>query len=50
MSSVFTGKRIVVTGGAGGIGVTTVRAFTQQGGMSSLPISTKPRSNVPNPC
>jgi 3-oxoacyl-[acyl-carrier protein] reductase len=30
--SVFTGKRIVVTGGAGGIGVETVRAFMQQGG------------------
>jgi 3-oxoacyl-[acyl-carrier protein] reductase len=32
MSSVFTGKRIVVTGGAGGIGVETVRAFMDQGG------------------
>lgn len=32
MSSVFTGKRIVVTGGAGGIGVETVRAFMEQGG------------------
>lgn len=30
--SVFTGKRIVVTGGAGGIGVETVRAFMEQGG------------------
>jgi 3-oxoacyl-[acyl-carrier protein] reductase len=30
--SVFTGKRIVVTGGAGGIGVETVRAFMDQGG------------------
>ncbi|HYZ23174.1 MAG TPA: SDR family NAD(P)-dependent oxidoreductase [Rhodopila sp.] len=30
--SVFTGKRIVVTGGAGGIGVATVRAFMEQGG------------------
>ena len=28
----FTGKRIVVTGGAGGIGVETVRAFMDQGG------------------
>jgi 3-oxoacyl-[acyl-carrier protein] reductase len=28
----FTGKRIVVTGGAGGIGVETVRAFMEQGG------------------
>jgi 3-oxoacyl-[acyl-carrier protein] reductase len=27
----FTGKRIVVTGGAGGIGVETVRAFMEQG-------------------
>jgi 3-oxoacyl-[acyl-carrier protein] reductase len=32
MSSVFTGKRIVVTGGAGGIGIETVRAFMDQGG------------------
>jgi 3-oxoacyl-[acyl-carrier protein] reductase len=32
MSSAFTGKRIVVTGGAGGIGVETVRAFMEQGG------------------
>jgi 3-oxoacyl-[acyl-carrier protein] reductase len=32
MSSVFTGKRIVVTGGAGGIGIETVRAFMEQGG------------------
>jgi len=30
--SVFTGKRIVITGGAGGIGVETVRAFMDQGG------------------
>jgi 3-oxoacyl-[acyl-carrier protein] reductase len=30
--SVFTGKRIVVTGGAGGIGIETVRAFMDQGG------------------
>ncbi|HEX2943514.1 MAG TPA: SDR family NAD(P)-dependent oxidoreductase [Rhodopila sp.] len=30
--SVFTGKRIVVTGGAGGIGIETVRAFMEQGG------------------
>src|ERR1700761_2434504 len=28
----FTGKRIVVTGGAGGIGIETVRAFMDQGG------------------
>lgn len=28
----FTGKRIVVTGGAGGIGLETVRAFMDQGG------------------
>jgi 3-oxoacyl-[acyl-carrier protein] reductase len=28
----FTGKRIVVTGGAGGIGLETVRAFMEQGG------------------
>ncbi|WP_428486086.1 SDR family NAD(P)-dependent oxidoreductase [Rhodopila sp.] len=28
----FTGKRIVVTGGAGGIGIETVRAFMSQGG------------------
>jgi 3-oxoacyl-[acyl-carrier protein] reductase len=32
MSSTFTGKRIVVTGGAGGIGIETVRAFMDQGG------------------
>jgi 3-oxoacyl-[acyl-carrier protein] reductase len=32
MSSAFTGKRIVVTGGAGGIGIETVRAFMDQGG------------------
>ena len=32
MPSSFTGKRIVVTGGAGGIGVETVRAFMEQGG------------------
>src|SRR5471030_674904 len=32
MSSVFTGKRIVVTGGAGGIGIETVRAYMEQGG------------------
>jgi 3-oxoacyl-[acyl-carrier protein] reductase len=32
MSSAFTGKRIVVTGGAGGIGIETVRAFMEQGG------------------
>jgi 3-oxoacyl-[acyl-carrier protein] reductase len=32
MSSTFTGKRIVVTGGAGGIGIETVRAFMEQGG------------------
>jgi NAD(P)-dependent dehydrogenase (short-subunit alcohol dehydrogenase family) len=30
MSSVFTGKRIVVTGGAGGIGIETVRGFMEQ--------------------
>lgn len=30
--SVFTGRRIVVTGGAGGIGMETVRAFMEQGG------------------
>jgi 3-oxoacyl-[acyl-carrier protein] reductase len=30
--SVFTGKRIVVTGGAGGIGMETVRGFMEQGG------------------
>jgi 3-oxoacyl-[acyl-carrier protein] reductase len=29
---VFTGKRIVVTGGAGGIGIETVRGFMEQGG------------------
>jgi 3-oxoacyl-[acyl-carrier protein] reductase len=29
---VFTNKRIVVTGGAGGIGIETVRAFMDQGG------------------
>jgi NAD(P)-dependent dehydrogenase (short-subunit alcohol dehydrogenase family) len=28
----FTGKRIVITGGAGGIGVATARAFMDQGG------------------
>ncbi len=28
----FTGKRIIVTGGAGGIGIETVRAFMDQGG------------------
>lgn len=28
----FTGKRIVVTGGAGGIGIETVRVFMDQGG------------------
>ncbi len=32
MSSAFTGKRIVVTGGAGGIGLATVQAFMEQGG------------------
>jgi 3-oxoacyl-[acyl-carrier protein] reductase len=32
MASAFTGKRIVVTGGAGGIGIETVRAFMEQGG------------------
>ena len=32
MPSTFTGKRIVVTGGAGGIGIETVRAFMDQGG------------------
>lgn len=32
MTSVFTGKRIVVTGGAGGIGIETVRGFMEQGG------------------
>lgn len=32
MSSPFTGKRIVVTGGAGGIGIETVRGFVDQGG------------------
>ncbi|HEY1413835.1 MAG TPA: SDR family NAD(P)-dependent oxidoreductase, partial [Rhodopila sp.] len=32
MSSAFTGKRIVVTGGAGGIGIETVRLFMEQGG------------------
>ncbi len=30
--SEFTGKRIVITGGAGGIGVETARAFMEQGG------------------
>jgi 3-oxoacyl-[acyl-carrier protein] reductase len=30
--STFTGKRIVVTGGAGGIGIETARAFMDQGG------------------
>ncbi len=32
MASAFTGKRIVVTGGAGGIGLATVKAFMEQGG------------------
>ena len=32
MTASFTGKRIVVTGGAGGIGIETVRAFMDQGG------------------
>jgi 3-oxoacyl-[acyl-carrier protein] reductase len=32
MPSAFTGKRIVVTGGAGGVGIETVRAFMEQGG------------------
>jgi 3-oxoacyl-[acyl-carrier protein] reductase len=32
MSAPFTGKRIVVTGGAGGIGIETVAAFMEQGG------------------
>ena len=32
MPAPFSGKRIVVTGGAGGIGVETVRAFMDQGG------------------
>jgi 3-oxoacyl-[acyl-carrier protein] reductase len=32
MASSFTGKRIVVTGGAGGIGIETVRAFMDHGG------------------
>ncbi len=32
MASTFTGKRIVVTGGAGGIGIETVRAFMDHGG------------------
>jgi 3-oxoacyl-[acyl-carrier protein] reductase len=32
MSSTFTGKRIVVTGGAGGIGIETVRTFMEHGG------------------
>ncbi len=32
MSSTFTGKRIVVTGGAGGIGIETVRGFMDHGG------------------
>lgn len=27
----FTGKRIVITGGAGGIGIQTARAFLEQG-------------------
>jgi 3-oxoacyl-[acyl-carrier protein] reductase len=32
VSSTFTGKRIVVTGGAGGIGIETVRGFMDHGG------------------
>ncbi|WP_428533335.1 SDR family NAD(P)-dependent oxidoreductase [Rhodopila sp.] len=32
MASTFTGKRIVVTGGARGIGIETVRAFMDHGG------------------
>src|ERR1700709_592926 len=32
MASTFTGKRIIVTGGAGGIGIETVRAFMDHGG------------------
>jgi 3-oxoacyl-[acyl-carrier protein] reductase len=32
MSSTFTGKRIIVTGGAGGIGVETARGFMDHGG------------------
>jgi NAD(P)-dependent dehydrogenase (short-subunit alcohol dehydrogenase family) len=32
MASSFTGKRTVVTGGAGGIGIETVRAFMDHGG------------------
>jgi 3-oxoacyl-[acyl-carrier protein] reductase len=32
VSSAFTGKRIVVTGGAGGIGIETVRTFMDHGG------------------
>lgn len=32
MPSAFTGKRIIVTGGAGGIGIETCRGFMEQGG------------------
>ncbi|MDB5403314.1 MAG: hypothetical protein JWQ55_5332, partial [Rhodopila sp.] len=32
MASTFTGKRIIVTGGAGGIGIETVRGFMDHGG------------------
>jgi 3-oxoacyl-[acyl-carrier protein] reductase len=32
MPSIFTGKRIIVTGGAGGIGIETVRGFMDHGG------------------
>jgi 3-oxoacyl-[acyl-carrier protein] reductase len=32
MNAPFTGKRIVVTGGAGGIGIETVRSFMDHGG------------------
>jgi 3-oxoacyl-[acyl-carrier protein] reductase len=32
MPSTFTGKRIIVTGGAGGIGIETVRGFMDHGG------------------
>ena len=32
MPATFTGKRIIVTGGAGGIGIETVRTFMEHGG------------------
>ena len=46
----FVGKRIVITGGAGGIGVETARAFMDQGGHVVMVDSDRNACSRPRRC